>query len=254
MNLHSWFLIAMAGACTAPWTPGTTIGGTTPAAPRPSHPPATEAQWVAAEGQATLAAKRAGGEQLAAPVRIRERGFLSKHHVAVAAGRCYHAAIAWSFDAELETSLSFDPGTNQSLAGASRRFEAPGGTVDFCADHDGGATIGLTAISRAGMLASAELLEYAVVVGSAKEAVAARTARRASEAKQARQARESEEASQRLGAQIDRDRASRKCHDCYTSYSLCRAGDCRRAFDLCAHDNSYTDLAEHPENKPCGTP
>ncbi len=126
----------------------------------------TESEWSAAADLATTLARAAGAERLAPVIRVQAPGVMSKRHISLAQGGCYHAGIAWLFDADLEATLTFDAGTSASPE-ADQRLTSPGGAVDFCAEHAGGATLTFRPISHLGAPMPQEL-DYAVVFGSAR--------------------------------------------------------------------------------------
>lgn len=140
-----------------------------PAKSAPNKPAApTESEWAAASDLATTLAKAAGAERLAPAIRVQAPAAESKRHISLAAGGCYHAAVAWVFDADLDATVTFDPGTAVQPASADEhRITAPGGTLDFCSDHAGGATLTFRPISHLGSPMPREL-DYAVVFGSAR--------------------------------------------------------------------------------------
>ncbi len=148
-----------AAACTVPAKSTTTTKAAAP----------TESEWAAATDLATTLARAAGAERLAPAIRVQEPTVLSRRHVALAASGCYHAGVAWLFDADLEATVTFDPGTSGERT-ADRRITAPGGALDFCAEHAGGATLTFRPISHLGVPMPREL-DYAVVFGSARPSV-----------------------------------------------------------------------------------
>jgi hypothetical protein len=150
-------LSLFAAACQVPAKSATT---TKPAAP-------TESEWRAAADLATTLARAAGAERLAPAIRVQAPGTESKRHISLAAGGCYHAGIAWLFDADLDATVTFDTGTSAKPAGDEQHITAPGGALDFCADHAGGATLVFRPISHLGSPIPHEL-DYAVVFGSAR--------------------------------------------------------------------------------------
>ncbi len=231
-------------------TPG---AGVATSSSGPSHAPATEAQWTAAEGRAHDLAKLAGAAAFAPPMRVAERGVVATRHIDMAAGHCYHIGVAWSFDAALSFGVSFDNGTDASLGGFQRRFSGSDGSIDVCADKTGGATLTFGSVPRSGAMVNGELLEYAVVVGSSVETRGARVARRALEVKQGREAHETEVAQEHLAAQAKVDDEKRLCHECHERFEMCSSGDCRRDFFVCSNGNDY-GKADDVDSRPCGTP
>ncbi len=221
---------------------------------RASHAPTTDEQWSTAEAAAAAAARGAGADRLDPVIRVAETGAFAARHVAVEGGRCYRVGVAWAFDQALNTSVSYGPGTNLSLQGESHRIEAPAGVLAFCADKAGAVDLTFSAIPRGGFLSTGELLEYAVVVGSAREPDAARAARRKLEATKAQSSREASAASEAQSKIDDADRHQRMCHDCRARYRSCSSGSCRRDFDLCAQNGSYVELSKNPDAQPCGAP
>jgi hypothetical protein len=169
----------LAAACAAP------AQSTTPTGVAPGHVKTSESEWNAAADLAAMLARAAGGQRVAPALRVRERGPLVRRRLTLAAGGCYHVGVAWGFAADLEASVALDPGTNAQLALDDRRIAAPGGAIDFCTDHGGGATLTF----RPASLPVPDLLELAVVYGAAPESVRARNARHTAEAKHVRQAR-----------------------------------------------------------------
>lgn len=207
----------------------------------PSHPATTDAQWATAEAAAADAARKAGAERVDPAIRVNETGVFAARHVPVEGGRCYKVGIAWAFDEALNASVSFGAGTNQSLAGFSHRIEAPGGVFAFCADGSGAVDLTFSAIPPPGHFLGSDLLEYAVVVGSARESATARAARRKTEAVQAKNAQEASDATAaRMAA--DSAAADKKrqeaCAACKARFQGCTSASCSTAFSKCTFEEA----------------
>ena len=245
--------IALVSACSAMFAGASMGGGGMAAAPSgPSHPPATAAQWAHDEQVAHDLARDAGASSFGAPIRINARGPVAMQHIDVLGGHCYHFGVAWSFDAMLSFGVSYDDGTNQSLAGKNQRFQGSSGSLEFCADRKGGATLTFGAVPRSGAMVNGELLEYAVAVGSSIESNGARVARHTLERKQAQTAKEQQAALDALGKQHDADALERRCRDCHRTYEQCSSGDCRRDFFVCSNENDFSKA--DGSTRPCGAP
>jgi len=206
-----------------------------------SHPAATDAQWAVAEAAAADAAKAAGAERVDPAIRVNEIGVFAAKHVSVEAGRCYKVGIAWSFDSALNTSVNFGPGTNPSLAGFSHRIESPSGVLAFCADGSGAVDLTFSSIPAPGRFVGSDLLQYAVVVGSANENAVARVARRKKEAVQAQNSREVHAATE---ARIASDKAAADkkqkdaCNACKARFQGCTTASCNVAFSHCTFEEA----------------
>lgn len=150
-------LSVFAAACQVPAKSTATTTTATP----------NESEWRAAADLATTLARAAGAERLAPVIRVQAPGSVSKRHISLAAGGCYHAGIAWLFDADLDATVTFDPGTGAQATAGEHHITSPGGALDFCADHAGGATLVFRPISHLGSPMPKEL-DYAVVFGSAR--------------------------------------------------------------------------------------
>ena len=159
MRTFACSLALAAAACLPRPKPATT--GPAGAAAAPAG--ATESEWTAATDLATTLARAAGADRLAPALRVVEHGAVSRRHVSLAAAGCYHAGVAWVQTLDLEAEINFDPGTD-GVSGPTGRIGAPGGAVDFCTEHAGG----LTLTFRVTGAQTPDLLEYAVVYGSAK--------------------------------------------------------------------------------------
>ncbi len=206
-----------------------------------SHPAATDAQWTAAEEAAASAAKAAGAERVDPPVRVNETGVFAAKHFTVEGGRCYSVGIAWSFDAALNTSVSFGPGTNQSLAGFSHRIESPSGVLAFCADGSGAVDLTFSSVPAPGRFVGSDLLQYAVVVGSTRENAMARVARRKKEAMQAQNSREATAATEARIAAEDAaaDRKHQEaCNACKARFQGCTTASCNVSFSHCTFEEA----------------
>jgi len=207
----------------------------------PSHPPTTDAQWSTAEAAAASAAKGAGAERVDPAIRVNETGVFAAKHLSVEGGRCYKVGIAWAFDAALNSSVSFGAGTNQSLAGFSHRIEAPSGVLAFCADGTGSVDLTFSSVPPPGHPLGSDLLEYAVVVGSARESATARAARRKLEATQAKNAKEASDATAaRMAA--DSAAADKKrqeaCAACKARFQGCTSASCNLGFSHCTFEEA----------------
>ena len=164
------------------------VGCATAAAPDPATPAApkgtTESEWAAASDLAVTLARAAGGQRIAPALRLREKGEV-RRHLTLAGGGCYHVGVAWMFASGVTASVVLDRGTNDRLEVPERKISAPGGAIDFCTDHAGGATVTLRPTGTA-----PDTLEVAVVYGAAPETPRARTARHAAESGRTRTARQ----------------------------------------------------------------
>jgi hypothetical protein len=230
-------LLGLGGGATA----GVGTGAMPAVASRgPSHSPTTDAQWSTAESAATNAARGAGADRLEPVIRVNETGMFAARHLPVEAGRCYEVGVAWAFDASLSASVSFGPGTNQSLQGFSHTVDAPSGVLAFCADGPGAVDVTFSA-TRAGQPGGSDLLEYAVVVGSAKESATARTARRKQEAEQARTAIASDQATEARMAAEDaakNEKSAEACAACKARFQGCASSSCQLAFSKCTFEEA----------------
>ena len=236
----------------------------------PSHPPATPAQWSGAEANAASAATKAGGQQLDKPVHATGQGAFLQQRVAVVGGTCYEIGIAWEFASKLHASVTFENMENTQLGGHAENLAPPSGVLPFCADRSGTAVITLSALTTSGAMAASERLEYALVVGSHKEAAADTELRRTSERQRAVAAKATIDANvANARAREESDRASR-CKRCDEDYRACQVDasfgrshprpgvsvsqSCDSRFTLCSHGGSYSVAQRHASDKPCGDP
>ncbi|MBS1121438.1 MAG: hypothetical protein H6Q90_3666 [Deltaproteobacteria bacterium] len=159
-------------------------GAPVPPAPAgPSHPPTSEAEWPRLEATAHDLITSAGTTAVGKPERIVNQGFTAEKSIAVEANTCYELALAWGFPRK--ASVSFSYGTspkgepvNGQLGGRTVMLPASSGVVKLCADHEGEATLLISALDANGAMANNELLEYALQVGKHPETKAETTARR----------------------------------------------------------------------------
>ncbi|HSO34418.1 MAG TPA: hypothetical protein VLT33_17910 [Labilithrix sp.] len=236
----------------------------------PSHPPATPAQWTSAEANAASAATKAGAQQLEKPAHATGQGAFLQQRVAVVGGNCYEVGIAWEFPSQLHATVMFENMENTQLGGHAEKLAPPSGVLPFCADRSGTAVLTLSALTTSGAMAASERLEYALVVGSHKEAAADTELRRKSEGQRAVAAQatiDSNVANAR--AREESDRASR-CKRCDEDFRACQVDasyrrshprpgvsvsqSCESKFTLCSHGNSYADAQRRGGDKPCGDP
>lgn len=137
-------------------------------------------------------------------------------------GRCYHFAVAWAFEARAEGDLTLsepEPGTG-GMQGF--QFTPPQGVSTLCADRAGGLTVHIRATSPQGHALNGELLEYALVVGSARESGAERQARQDGD-RQRREAARAQMEANIYNAELDRggEALARGCSRCRTLYHVC---------------------------------
>lgn len=236
----------------------------------PSHPPATPAEWSAAEANAADVSTKAGAKQVDKPLHVTGQGAFVQQRIAVVGGACYDVGIGWAFSAKLHATVMFENNENTQIAGHSETLTAPAGVLKFCADKSGAAVLTLSALSKDGAMAASERLEYAVAVGSHKEAGGDAEARRLDEGKRATLAQATMDANvANARARDEANRASR-CKRCDEDYRACQVDasfrrrhptpgmsvnrSCESKFTLCSHNNSYVDAQRHAGDRPCGDP
>lgn len=159
-------------------------GASSPATSQP-HTGASESEWAAASDLAATLARAAGGQRVAPALRIKEHGSQVQRKLTLAAGGCYHIGVAWVFAADLQAGVTLDPGRPTERALGERRIGAPGGSVDFCTDHGGVASLTFRPNAPVG-----DSLELAVVYGSAPDPAKPHVAPKPTVAAQPRQARQ----------------------------------------------------------------
>ncbi|WP_146653467.1 hypothetical protein [Labilithrix luteola] len=236
----------------------------------PSHPPTTPAQWAGNEAAAKEAAQKAGATELAPPVHmVAQTGGMVMQHFPVAANTCYELGIAWSYPATLNAHAGFENKENLQLGGRSAKIDAPAGVLHFCTDKLGSVLITLSSITPAGPIANAELLEYAVVVGSWSETPEQTAARRKEETEKAAATQAWMDANvARANAREEADRKER-CHRCDEDYRACQVNasyrrshpargvsfteSCESKFTSCSFGGEMFDRRETGK-KPCGDP
>jgi hypothetical protein len=112
--------------------------------------------------------------------------------------------------------------------------------------------------------------EYALAVGSHKEAAADTEARRLDEGKRATLAQATMDANVANARARDESNRASRCKRCDEDYRACQVAasfrrshprpgvsvdqSCESRFTLCAHNNSYGDAQRHADDRPCGDP
>jgi hypothetical protein len=234
----------------------------------PSHPPATPAQWSSAEASAAAASTKAGGRELAKPIHAIGQGAFLQARFPVEGGTCYEVGIGWEFASKLHATVMFENQENTQLGGHSETLAPPAGVLKYCADKSGSANLTLSALTTSGVMAASERLEYALVVGSHKEAAADTDVRRKDETQRAASAQATIDANvANARAREEGDRASR-CKRCDEDYRACQVDvsfrrahprpgvsvnqSCESKFTTCAQGGSFTSAARR--ERPCGDP
>lgn len=268
-----WAALLLLASC-APMAPGPMTPvqsmAMAPGMQAPSHPPATPPEWLAADANAAAAATKAGAQQIDPPLHATGQGAFLQRRVAVEGGTCYEIGIGWAFASRLHATVMFENKENTQIGGHSETLAPPSGVLKFCADKSGAAVLTLSALTRDGAMAVSERLEYALVVGSRKEAAADAEARRQDETGRASAARATMDANvANARARDESDRTSR-CRRCDEDYRACQVDasyqrshpkrgvtvsqSCESKFALCSHGGSYVDAQRHAGDRPCGDP
>lgn len=228
-------------------------------APPPSHPAATSTEWSAAEARAKTEASKSGATKFDAPlhlVLVPNGTYVlgpapgATQTVNLDAGNCYTVGMAWSFPKAALATIKYNDGTNPKDVDIGSVLQASSGSLAFCLDKPTTATVTLVATDPGGLPLPGELLEYAVVVGSRKEAPAEAAARR-------------QKQSQDDAAKLEALRVGRAqgrvtlCKECDTEYRRCQvlSGDrCERRYYECSQRDARTDFHHVDGDKPCGDP